>query len=306
MSEPRSYTVAEGDAGKRLDVFLAAQLGDELSRTKVKECIKEGAVLIAGMPVTTAHYHVAEGEAVSISYELPAEFQAQPEQIPLRIVFEDAHLIVVDKPAGMVVHPGAGAKKGTLVNALVYHFKKLSRVGGTVRPGIVHRIDKDTSGLLVIAKTDKAHMNLAEQFKEHTNTRKYYALVKGVVQHDEGRCDAAIGKGKVFRKKMVVEAAQGRHAVTYFRVLERFAHATALELTLETGRTHQIRVHMAHIGHPILGDKTYGVTSRYIARQALHAQTLGFEHPATGEWCEFTVPVPDDIKNLIDSLRNEA
>lgn len=300
-----SFSVMTEENGTRLDVFLAGHLCEEISRSKVKECIKKGGVTVNDQTVITPNHRVHQADDIFIAYEQEKEMYVEPQDIPLDIRYEDDDIIVVNKQAGLVVHPAPGNKEHTLVNAVLFHSGKLSTVGEMIRPGIVHRIDKDTSGLLVVAKTDKAHMELAKQFKDHTISRCYYAIVKGVVQHDQGRCDASIGQGKMFRKKMVVEAAEGRHAVTYFSVVERFRNATLLELQLETGRTHQIRVHMAHMGYPVLGDTVYGVSSRFISRQALHAVTLGFIHPVSEEYMEFTADMPADMQSLVDTFRAE-
>ncbi|MBN1494051.1 MAG: RluA family pseudouridine synthase [Candidatus Omnitrophica bacterium] len=301
-----SFQVTEEDHGQRLDVFLARNLSETISRTKIKECIKSGGVKVNGDQIVSAHHILKTGDSVTIMYKKPRPLKLVAQDLPLDVVYEDARLVIVNKPAGMVVHPGAGTKKDTLANALIAHIALLSKQGGAIRPGIVHRIDKDTSGLLVIAKSDQTHMRLAAQFKDHSITRRYYAVVKGVVQHDEGVCDASIGAGKIFKKKMVVEAADGRRAVTYFKVIERFAKATLLDIRLETGRTHQIRVHMAHLGHPVLGDRVYGVQSQLIERQALHAYLLGFIHPVTEQYVEFKADLPEDMQALLESLRAES
>ncbi len=300
-----TFTVNEDDDAVRLDVFLARALLDRVSRTKIKACIEKGGVTVNGKCASSAHLKLNEHDVVTIDYKTPDPLKLEAQKMPLDIVFEDKHLLIINKPAGLVVHPGAGKVRDTLVNALLGHMTTLSSQGGAVRPGIVHRIDKDTSGLLVVAKTDAVHRVLAEQFKEHSITRGYFAVVKGVVQHDEGKCDAAIGPGKIFKKKMVVEAAEGREAVTYFSVVERFRKATLIDIRLETGRTHQIRVHMAHYGHPVIGDAVYGVQSQFIKRQALHAYLLGFIHPVTKKYVEFKAALPADMRTLLDTLRAE-
>ncbi|MFC1809613.1 RluA family pseudouridine synthase [Candidatus Omnitrophota bacterium] len=298
-----TYCAQEDDSGLRLDVFLAQHLSSDISRTKIKDCIKGGGVIVNDVQITSAHYKLKAGDCVTIKYQKPQEQRIEAQSLPINIVFEDEHLLIINKQAGLVVHPGAGNTSDTLVNALLAHVQNLSTYGGPIRPGIVHRIDKDTSGVLVVAKSDKVHMKLAAQFKEHSITRRYYAVVKGVVQHDEGKCDASIGAGKIFKKKMVVEAADGRDAVTYYNVVERYAKATLLDIRLETGRTHQIRVHMAHFGHPVIGDMVYGVSSRFITRQALHAYLLGFMHPISNEYVEFRVDMPEDMQTLIGALK---
>jgi 23S rRNA pseudouridine1911/1915/1917 synthase len=236
----------------------------------------------------------------------PEPLEAFPEDIPIDVVYEDSDVIVINKPRGMVVHPAAGHPNGTVVNALLHHCKDLSGINGVMRPGIVHRIDKDTSGLLMVAKNDLAHASLAEQLKEHTVTRKYSALVYGVMQHDKGTIDAPIGRANHDRKLYVVTEKNSKHAVTHFAVSERFDEYTLLELKLETGRTHQIRVHMKYISHPLVGDPVYGGKSGRtlgMKGQALHAEVLGFNHPRTGEYLEFSVPIPEDMEHSLSILR---
>jgi 23S rRNA pseudouridine1911/1915/1917 synthase len=223
----------------------------------------------------------------------------EPEDIPLEIAYEDDELLVVNKPAGMVVHPAPGNYTGTLVNALLYHCKNLSGIGGVSKPGIVHRIDKGTSGLLLVAKTDRAHKSLSKQFKDKTINRVYVSIVKGVIELDNGTVELPIGRSPKDRKKMTVKFEDSKDALTNYRVLERFADATLLELVLGTGRTHQIRVHMSHMGHPIIGDEKYGYKDEGIDRPALHAKTIGFAHPVTGEYMEFTSELPPDMVKLI-------
>jgi 23S rRNA pseudouridine1911/1915/1917 synthase len=232
--------------------------------------------------------------------------EAQPENIPLEIIYEDSDVVVINKPRGMVVHPAVGHPSGTVVNALLYHCKDLSGINGVMRPGIVHRIDKDTSGLLMVAKNDLSHASLAAQLKEHTVNRRYLALVYGVMQHDKGTVDAPIGRATNDRKLYVVTDKNSKHSVTHFAVLERFDEYTLLELKLETGRTHQIRVHMKYIGFPLVGDPVYGGKSGRtlgMKGQALHAGVLGFNHPRTQEYMEFTVPIPEDMEHSLGILR---
>lgn len=288
------------EAGNRLDKALADLT--ELSRSQANEAIKAGTVLVNGKSAK-ANYAVKEGDV--ITYELPEEevLEYKAEDIPLDIIYEDADVAVVNKPQGMVVHPSAGHTSGTLVNALMYHVKDLSSINGVVRPGIVHRIDKDTSGLLMIAKNDKAHNALAAELKDKKSLRKYVAIVHGNLPNDRGVIEAPIGRSDKDRKKQAV-TAKGKPAVTRFTVLERFGNYTLVELQLETGRTHQIRVHMAYIGHPVAGDPLYGPRKTLKGHgQFLHAKTLGFTHPTTGELVEFTAEEPAIFKETLEKLR---
>jgi 23S rRNA pseudouridine1911/1915/1917 synthase len=298
-------------AGGRLDKALAAASG--LSRERIKGLIAEGAVVVNGAPATSVSVKVAEGTAFAIALPPTAPLAAEAQDIPLAIVFEDEHLIVVDKPAGMVVHPAAGNPDGTLVNALLHHCAgRLSGINGVARPGIVHRIDKDTSGLLVVAKSDAAHEGLAAQFAEHSIDRRYLAVCAGHPVPAEGTVVARIGRSDSDRKKMAVlpdDSRRGKHAVTHYRTLTRLDHAALIECRLETGRTHQVRVHCASIGHPLLGDPVYGRTPKPLRalldrldfrRQALHAAELGFTHPVTGERLLFQADPPADMRELID------
>jgi 23S rRNA pseudouridine1911/1915/1917 synthase len=307
-----------GEPGGRLDKALAEASG--LSRERVKALIGEGRVRIAGKSVAQASGKVAVGTpfAIAVPEAVPAAAVAQ--DIPLSVVFEDEHLIVIDKPAGLVVHPAAGNLDGTLVNALLHHCRgQLSGIGGVARPGIVHRIDKDTSGLLVVAKSDRAHEGLAVQFADHSIVRAYLAVVAGRPVPSAGTVTGSIGRSNVNRKKMaLVEDGpdgqkRGKHAVTHFRTLEPLRGATLVECRLETGRTHQVRVHMSSIGHPLLGDPVYGRTPSALrpilqrldfSRQALHAAELGFVHPVKGGNVHFASPLPDDMRTLIDEMRN--
>ena len=288
------------EAGNRLDKALADLT--ELSRSQANEAIKAGTVLVNGR-LSKAKYAVKEGDV--ITYELPEEevLEYKAEDIPLDIIYEDADVAVVNKPQGMVVHPSAGHTSGTLVNALMYHVKDLSSINGVVRPGIVHRIDKDTSGLLMVAKNDKAHNALAAELKDKKSLRKYVAIVHGNLPNDRGVIEAPIGRSDKDRKKQAV-TAKGKPAVTRFTVLERFGNYTLVELQLETGRTHQIRVHMAYIGHPVAGDPLYGPRKTLKGHgQFLHAKTLGFTHPTTGELVEFTAEEPAIFKETLEKLR---
>ena len=288
------------EAGNRLDKSLADLT--ELSRSQANEAIKAGTVLVNGK-LAKAKYVVKEGDV--ITYVLPEEevLEYKAEDIPLDIIYEDADVAVVNKPQGIVVHPSAGHTSGTLVNALMYHVKDLSSINGVVRPGIVHRIDKDTSGLLMIAKNDKAHNALAAELKDKKSLRKYVAIVHGNLPNDRGVIEAPIGRSDKDRKKQAV-TAKGKPAVTRFTVLERFGNYTLVELQLETGRTHQIRVHMAYIGHPVAGDPLYGPRKTLKGQgQFLHAKTLGFTHPTTGELVEFTAEEPIIFKETLEKLR---
>lgn len=290
------------EAGNRLDKALA-DLTD-LSRSQANDAIKNGRILVNGQ-AKKAKYTVQVDDL--ISYELPEEevLEYQAENIPLDIVYQDDDVAVVNKPQGMVVHPSAGHSSGTLVNALMYHIKDLSSINGVVRPGIVHRIDKDTSGLLMIAKNDKAHNALAAELKDKKSLRKYLAIVHGNLPNDRGVIEVPIGRSDKDRKKQAV-TAKGKPALTRFQVLERFGDYTLVELTLETGRTHQIRVHMAYIGHPVAGDPLYGPRKTLKGHgQFLHAQTLGFTHPKTGETMTFSAPVPAIFQETLEQLRQE-
>lgn len=295
----------------RLDKALAEASG--LSRERVKALIGQGAVTVAGRAAGNPSAKIAQGAAFAILLPPTAPLEAEPQDIALAIVFEDDHLVVVDKPAGMVVHPAAGNRDGTLVNALLHHCAgRLSSINGVARPGIVHRIDKGTSGLLVVAKTDAAHEGLAAQFAQHTIDRRYLAVCAGHPVPAQGTVSARIGRSDADRKKMAVlpdGSPRGKRAVTHFRTLERLAHAALIECRLETGRTHQVRVHCASIGHPLVGDPVYGrdpgalrpVLERIgFRRQALHAAHLGFSHPVTGQALTFSAALPPDMRELID------
>ncbi len=299
--------------GQRLDKALAEASG--LSRERVKALMAEGRIELAGKPAAQASAKPAAGTPyrIVVPQAVPAEARAQ--DIPLAVVFEDAHLVVVDKPAGLVVHPAAGNLDGTLVNALLHHCRgQLSGIGGVARPGIVHRIDKDTSGLLVVAKSDAAHEGLAAQFADHSIDRAYSAVVAGHPVPPAGTVRGAIARSPTNRKKMaLVDDGRGKHAVTHYSTLEPLAGAALVECRLETGRTHQVRVHMSSIGHALLGDPVYGRTPSQLRpvlsrlefdRQALHARELGFRHPVTGERLRFSSPLPADLAALIEELRN--
>ncbi|MBW5444788.1 RluA family pseudouridine synthase [Cohnella sp. CFH 77786] len=300
------WTVSAGQAGERLDKHVTEELADPaVSRSQVQEWIRTGAVVLNGQP-TKPNAKVAVGDHVAVVIPEPEPVELIPENIPLEIVYEDADVVVINKPRGMVVHPAAGHPSGTVVNALLYHCKDLSGINGVMRPGIVHRIDKDTSGLLMAAKNDLAHASLAEQLKAHTVNRRYKALVYGVIPHDRGTIDAPLGRDPHDRKLYTVTEKGGKRAVTHFAVEERFDDYTYLELKLETGRTHQIRVHMKYIGYPLVGDPVYGGRAgRTLGMngQALHAAVLGFDHPRTGEYLEFTRPIPADMEHALTVLR---
>lgn len=304
-------TIGEAQAGLRLDRALAELLPD-LSRERIKALIVEGQIVSGGRSLNPS-MKVAVGQDYSITLLAPVALDAVAQDIPLDIVHEDADLIVVDKPAGLVVHPAAGNLDGTLVNALLHHCDgQLSGIGGVARPGIVHRIDKDTSGLLVVAKSDKAHEGLARQFKDHSIDRLYAAIVYGIPTPGSGTVDAWIGRSDADRKKMAVHReGRGKHAVTHYRVMERLRSAAMVECRLETGRTHQVRVHMAHLGHPLIGDPVYGRDRKGLKsiletlgfkRQALHAKRLGFIHPVTEEPLAFDSPLPADMQELLSEL----
>ena len=287
-------------ADLRLDKAVADLT--ELSRGLANEQIKNGQILVNG-EAKKAKYAVKEGDIISYEVPEPEVVEYVAEDLPLEIVYQDEDVAVVNKPQGMVVHPSAGHTSGTLVNALMYHIKDLSGINGVLRPGIVHRIDKDTSGLLMIAKNDQAHLSLADELKNKKSLRKYWAIVHGNLPNDRGVIEAPIGRSEKDRKKQAV-TAKGKPALTRFQVLERFGDYTLVELQLETGRTHQIRVHMAYIGHPVAGDEVYGPRKTLKGHgQFLHARTLGFTHPRTGEVLEFTAEAPAIFLETLEKLR---
>ena len=296
--------VKEDLLDERLDVYLVGRTEKNISRSHLKKLIDGGAIHVNGRKVAP-HYAVKPGDQIDIEW-LEAEPEGnRPENIPLDILYEDEEVIAVNKPAGMVVHPANGNWHHTLVNALLFHTKHLSGAGGEERPGIVHRLDKDTSGVLIIAKNNAAHRDLARQFKEHTIGRIYHALVRGIVQHDEGYCEEPVGRAFINKKKIMIKPSGGKDAATDYKVLRRFKQATLLEVSPRTGRTHQIRVHMQHIGHPVLGDTLYGIASPLISRQALHAAELTICHPKTGENMTFSSPLPKDMQRLIEQLESQ-
>lgn len=303
--------VSDIESGMRLDVFLAGK-APSFSRSQIKRLIDEGSVLVNGKSAK-AGYSLKRGDNVYLKSPEPVPLETVAQDIPLTIIYEDQFIAVVDKPAGMVVHPAAGNYEGTLVNALLHHCRDLSGIGGVLRPGIVHRLDKDTSGLIVVAKTDEAHRSLSDQFKAHSVEKVYYALVFGNPKQDEGEIEAAVGRHPVDRKRMSVYSRRGKDALTYWKVLERYGPLAFVELRIRTGRTHQIRVHMNSIGHPVLGDNIYGNSVkrlqgiqdtrlrsqiRSMKRQALHAGRISFLHPATGRQVTFEAPLPEDIGSL--------
>ncbi len=322
------FTVAEGEGGARLDRFLAERpelVAAHLSRSRIKALIEEGRVLLRGAPARDPAKKLASGDAVALDVPPPEPAEPQAEDIALTIVHEDAHVIVIDKPAGLVVHPASGHETGTLVNALIAHCgDSLSGVGGVKKPGIVHRIDKDTSGLLVVAKTDAAHHGLSRLFADHGRklslTREYLAFVWGVPDRAHGMIETHIGRHATQREKMaVVPEARGREAITHWEKVADYGVAALVRCQLETGRTHQIRVHMAHIGHPLIGDATYGAGFKTkitklsdaareavtgLGRQALHAATLGFAHPITKEEMMFESELPEDLERLMKALED--
>ena len=303
QGEILEFQVTPTQAGERLDKFLSAACPG-YSRSFIQKLAKEGRVLV-NQKEQKVNYKVNGHDHVQAIIPPVKELEVHPEQIPLDILYEDDSLLIVNKPKGMVVHPSAGHESGTLVNAVLYHCKEsLSGINGIMRPGIVHRIDRDTTGALVVCKNDNAHLKIAEQMKAHSVTRRYFGIVKGVVKQDIGTVEGDIGRHPIDRKKMAVNVANGKHAVTHYKVLQRFSKHTYVEFELETGRTHQIRVHMASIGHPLLGDEVYGNGKSLwkLQGQTLHAATIGFIHPATGNYLEVTAPLPEYFASLLSQL----
>ncbi|MBG9445377.1 MAG: RluA family pseudouridine synthase [Bacillota bacterium] len=300
--EKMEHIIPDEQAGERIDKVLST-LNADWSRTQVQQWIKDANVLVNGQKPKT-NYKCSANDKIEISIPEPEELDVVPEEMDLDIYYEDQDVLVVNKPKGMVVHPAAGHGTGTLVNGLMAHCKDLSGINGVMRPGIVHRIDKDTSGLLMVAKNDMAHESLVNQLMNKTVTRKYRAIVHGVIPHDYGTIDAPIARDPKDRQSMSV-VDNGKHAVTHFQVIERFRDFTLVECQLETGRTHQIRVHMKYIGYPLAGDPKYGPRKTLdIGGQALHAGVLGFEHPRSGEYLEFEAPAPAYFKDLVENLAN--
>ena len=299
-----NYVVSDGQSGIRIDRYLSDS-NEDLSRSYIQKLLKEQKVTVQGTFVK-ANYKVQAGDVITVEVPDMTEPDILPEDIPLDILYEDEDVLVVNKPKGMVVHPSAGHTTGTLVNAIMAHCKEnLSGINGVLRPGIVHRIDKDTTGALLVCKNDNAHRDLAMQLKVHSIKRRYRAIVAGVIKENEGTIEGPIGRHPVDRKKMAINYKNGKEAVTHYRVLERFPNATYVECRLETGRTHQIRVHMTSIGHPLLGDEVYGSGKNpyHLQGQTLHAMILGFVHPSTGEYMEFTAPLPEYFEKLLEKLR---
>ena len=301
MSEVVQVTVAEEQKSERIDKFVA-EINSEWSRSQVQQWIKDDVVTVNGKAVKV-NYKVKEEDEITVTIPEPEELDIQPEDLNLEIYYEDADVLVVNKPRGMVVHPAPGHTSGTLVNGLMHHCTDLSGINGVMRPGIVHRIDKDTSGLLMVAKNDMAHESLVNQLVAKTVTRRYKAIVHGVIPHDKGTIDAPIARDKKERQSMTVDE-NGKNAVTHFQVLERFKDFTLVECRLETGRTHQIRVHMKYIGYPLAGDPKYGPKKTLdMNGQALHAGILGFDHPRTGEYIQFEAPIPEVFEDALNILR---
>ncbi|MBQ3161747.1 MAG: RluA family pseudouridine synthase [Oscillospiraceae bacterium] len=285
----------------RIDKWICEQ-NQEISRSMLQKLLKENQVTVNGKAVSKS-YKINNGDCISVEIPEPVELDVLPENIPIEIVYEDDDLLVVNKPKGMVVHPAAGNYNGTLVNALLYHCKgRLSSINGVIRPGIVHRIDKNTSGLLIVAKTDKAHTGLAEQIKAHTFTREYQAVICGRLKDSNGIVEAPIGRHPVERKKMCVTDKNSKDAKTEYTVLDEFNGYSHIKLKLYTGRTHQIRVHMSYIGHPVYGDDVYGKASKLCEGQCLHAKKIGFVHPINGEYYEFDSELPDYFTNVLNKL----
>ena len=299
-----NFFISEQNAGIRIDMYLN-ELYSEKSRSNIQGLIENGNVKVNDKCIKS-NYKLKNNDVVEVNIPEPELLALEPENIPLDIVYEDSDIIVVNKPKSMVVHPAPGNYSKTLVNALLYHCKDLSSINGVIRPGIVHRIDKDTTGILVVAKNDEAHVFLSEQLKEHSMKREYYALVEGIISKDSGTIDRPLGRSKNNRLKVAIVEG-GKRAVTHYEVIERFKSATLVKCILETGRTHQIRVHMASLGHPLVGDMTYGFKkSKYNSDgQLLHAKTLGFIHPRTKEYMEFTSELPKNYSDFLERLRKE-
>lgn len=305
--EKRLIKIEELNAGERIDVVLA-ELFLDLTRSRIQNLILEGRVSVQGSLIKSKSYKVKADDEISLQVDAPVLLEAKAEDIPLKILYEDDSLLVVDKERGMVVHPGPGNYTGTIVNGLLYHCQgKLSSINGIIRPGIVHRLDKDTGGVMVVAKDDESHKSLAGQFEQRTVTRLYKAIVHNNFTEDEGTVNQAIGRDPNNRLRMKVDLKKGREAITHYKVIERFGRLTYIEAGLETGRTHQIRVHMAYIKHPIIGDRLYGPKNDPYQKQGqyLHAVTLGFIHPKSGEKVEFHSPLPEDFESLIEKFRRK-
>lgn len=300
------FFIEEKDSGQRIDQYLSRRMED-VSRSQIQKMIQENLIKVSDKPVKP-NYRLISGDSIQVEFREPEVLDICPENIPLDILYEDSDLLILNKPKQMVVHPAPGHPSGTLVNALMYHCgAELSGINGVIRPGIVHRIDMDTTGSLIVCKSDLAHQKIAEQLKEHSITRVYEAIVHGNLKNDTGTINAPIGRDSKDRKKMSVRSRNGRPAVTHYKVLERFGQFTYIQCRLETGRTHQIRVHMASIGHPILGDGVYGPRKcpfPGLQGQTLHARTIGIIHPRTGEYLEVEAPLPSYFEALLKKLRS--
>ena len=304
----KKFIVSVEDEGKRIDAYLASR-NEELSRVAIQRLIDDEKILV-NKKKTKASYKVQDGDLITLEEEQPKEVSLKAQEIPIEIIYEDKDIIVVNKPKGMVVHPANGNPDGTLVNAIMAVCKdSLSGIGGELRPGIVHRLDKDTSGVLIVAKNDKAHINMSEQIKEHKVEKTYIALVRGIVKENEASIDMPIGRSDKDRKKMAVKK-NGKNAITHFKVLERFPkhNCTLLEIKIETGRTHQIRVHLSHIGYPVIGDEVYssGKNEWNVKGQCLHAKSLKFKHPITNKEMFLEAKIPDYLKNIIEDMEQEG
>lgn len=301
MSRSITLSPQESDIGTRADKYISDNIA-ELTRSAIQGLCYNGFITVSGSPVAK-NYKLRDGDVIVVNIPDPEPLDAVAENIPIDVVYEDDDLLVVNKPKGMVVHPAYGNYTGTLVNALLHHCgESLSGINGVIRPGIVHRIDKNTSGLLIVAKNDASHLHLAEQIKAHSFTREYEAVASGFFKETSGTVDAPIGRHKTARKKMCVTTENSRNAVTHYEVLRQYGGYAHVRLRLETGRTHQIRVHLAYIGHPILGDDVYGKACKGLTGQCLHARKIGFIHPTTGEYMEFTSPLPDYFSGVLDWL----
>lgn len=301
MTEIINFSVSEENSGGRIDKYISENT-DGLTRSAVQRLLEKGNILVNGKSVNK-NYKLKLNDNISVEIPEPQVMDTVAENIPLNILYEDDDLLVVNKPKGMVVHPAHGNYNGTLVNALLYHCgKSLSGINGIIRPGIVHRIDKNTSGLLIVAKNDKAHLHLAQQIKEHSFTREYEAVATGYFKEISGTVDAPIGRHKTDRKKMCVTAENSRNAVTHYSVIKQYGGFAYVRLRLETGRTHQIRVHLSYIGHPVLGDDVYGKPYKDIDGQCLHARKIGFIHPTTGKYMEFTSELPDYFRKILNKI----